>query len=106
MEISTNSGTAARAVAVIADTHLRRPGGIPRNCRERLASADLIVHAGDVVAATVLDEIESIGPPVLAVGGNVDEPALRRRLPERLEFEFAGARIGVIHDAGPRSGRP
>jgi uncharacterized protein len=105
MGLDAGPTIAPNAVAVIADTHLRRPGGIPASCRARLAAADLIVHAGDIVVAAVLDELESIGPRVLAVRGNVDEPALRRRLPERLEFELAGASIGLIHDAGPRSGR-
>jgi uncharacterized protein len=72
---------------------------------ELLASADAIVHAGDFTAVAVLHELEALGPPVHAVCGNVDEPALRRRLPEALEIEIAGARIGLTHDGGPRSGR-
>ncbi len=95
----------AGAVAVIADTHLRRAGRLPERCLRLLLAAESIVHAGDVLAVEVLEELEALGPPVLAVRGNVDEPALRRRLPERLEFRFAGAAIGVIHDAGPRAGR-
>lgn len=91
--------------AVVADTHLRRPGALPEELRARLAGADLIVHAGDLIAAAVLDDLESLGPPVLAVHGNVDEPPLRRRLPRRLEFDLAGATVGLIHDAGPRQGR-
>jgi putative phosphoesterase len=78
---------------------------LPDRCVELLASADAVIHAGDFVTAAVLDEIEALGPPVHAVYGNVDEPALRRRLPETLELEIAGARVGVVHDAGPRRGR-
>ncbi len=37
--------------------------------------------------------------------GNVDEPALRRALPERLVVEAGGVRIGLVHDAGVRAGR-
>jgi predicted phosphodiesterase len=35
----------------------------------------------------------------------VDEPALAALLPERLEVEAAGVRIGLVHDAGRRAGR-
>ena len=92
-------------VAVIADTHLRAPGRLPAACRERLERSELIVHAGDVVAASVFDELAAIGPPLLAVRGNVDEPALAERLPERMELELDGAKVGVVHDSGPAGGR-
>jgi putative phosphoesterase len=39
------------------------------------------------------------------VHGNADEPALRTALPARLVVEARGARIGMLHDAGPRAGR-
>ena len=78
---------------------------LPARCVELIAAADAVIHGGDFVTGAVLEEIEGLGPPVHAVHGNVDESALRRRLPETLEVEFAGARIAVIHDAGPRTGR-
>jgi uncharacterized protein len=78
---------------------------LPERSVELMADADAIIHAGDFVTAAVLAEIEALGPPVHSVYGNVDEPALRERLPETLEVEFGRARIAVIHDAGPRRGR-
>jgi len=42
---------------------------------------------------------------VEAVHGNVDEPAVRAALPERLVVEAEGLRIGVVHDGGRRAGR-
>ena len=70
-----------------------------------LRAADLILHAGDVSTAAVLDEIEALGPPVVAVAGNVDEPALVARLPQERLVEAAGARIAMVHDAGPSKRR-
>jgi putative phosphoesterase len=70
-----------------------------------MAGADAVIHAGDFVTVAVLEEIESLGRPVHAVYGNVDEPALRRRIPAELELEIDGARIAMVHDAGPRAGR-
>ncbi len=78
---------------------------LPERCLELLADADAVIHAGDFVTAAVLDELELLGPPVHAVHGNVDEPALRRRLPATLELELARVRVAVVHDPGPRAGR-
>ena len=50
---------------------------LPEACVARLRAADAILHAGDLVAVAVLELLESLGPPVHAVHGNVDEPALR-----------------------------
>jgi len=70
-----------------------------------MRDADLILHGGDLTTVAVLDELKALGPPVEAVLGNVDEPALSERLPEERIVEAAGARIAMIHDAGPAKGR-
>jgi putative phosphoesterase len=93
-------------VAVIADTHLPRGGRrLPEACVERLRVADVILHAGDVTAASVFAELEALGPPVRAVHGNMDDATLRARLPATLVVDVAGLTIGMTHDAGPRVGR-
>jgi putative phosphoesterase len=93
-------------VAIIADTHLPRGARrIPDACVEHMRRADLIVHAGDFTAAEVLAELEAVGPPLVAVHGNVDSAKVVERLPVRTEVEIEGARLAVIHDAGPRRGR-
>ncbi len=92
-------------IAVISDTHLPRgKRRIPDGCLERLRGADLIVHAGDLSAAAVLGDLEALGE-VHAVHGNVDTPEVRALLPERRVVEAGGARIGVVHDAGPSKRR-
>ena len=93
-------------VAVIADTHLPRGSRrLPDECVERLRAADLILHAGDVVAASFLEELRALGPPVEAVHGNVDEPELRMRLPRVRVVEAERVRIVMTHDGGPSAGR-
>src|SRR3954468_7526895 len=93
-------------IAVISDTHLPRgTRRIPDNCLERLAGADLILHAGDFMSIQALEEIEAIGPPGAAVYGNVDSEQVRRRLPAERMVEAAGVQIGMLHDAGPSRGR-
>jgi putative phosphoesterase len=94
-------------IAVIADTHLPKGArALPAGCVERLRAADLIVHAGDLTGASFLDELAALGPPVAAVHGNVDEPALQRSLPAERVVEADGARIAVVHIGGPAGGRP
>jgi putative phosphoesterase len=70
-----------------------------------MAAADLIMHLGDFAAVELLHELEALGPPVAAVHGNVDAPELRARLPEARTIDAAGARIAMVHDAGPARGR-
>ena len=93
-------------IAVISDTHL--PKGrreLPADCVGRLASAELILHAGDVMTLEALRELEAIGPPVAAVHGNVDSEDLRRLLPAERVVEADGARIAMVHNSGPSRGR-
>jgi putative phosphoesterase len=93
-------------IAVVSDTHLPRGARrLPEACVERIAAADLLLHAGDFSTLDVLRELEAIGPPLAGVHGNVDSAELRRLLPGERVVEAGGARIGMLHDAGPRSGR-
>ncbi len=93
-------------LAIISDTHMPRGGrALPEACLARLRAADAILHAGDFVAIAVLELLESLGPPVHAVSGNVDEPEVLARLPAVRIVEAGGARIAMTHDAGPAAGR-
>lgn len=93
-------------VAVISDTHLPRGARrLPADCLDRLRAADLVLHAGDVVARPVLDELRALGPPLEAIHGNIDDAELRALLPRSAVVEAGGARIGLVHDPGPRAGR-
>jgi hypothetical protein len=93
-------------LAIIADTHLPRGRrALPAACEARLRAADAILHAGDFVEAPVLRGLEALGPPVHAVSGNQDDPVLRHVLPEVRTVTAGGARIAMVHDAGPAGGR-
>jgi uncharacterized protein len=93
-------------IAVTGDTHLPRGSRrLPAECVERIASADMVIHTGDFSRPEAYEEIAAIGPPLVAVHGNVDDAGLRERLPPQEEIEAGGARIGLIHDAGPPRGR-
>jgi putative phosphoesterase len=93
-------------IAIVSDTHMPRGDReLPPACVERMAGADLVLHVGDVMTASTLAEFELIGPPVLAVQGNVDDDDLRAELPIQRIVEAEGVRIGMVHDSGSRIGR-
>jgi putative phosphoesterase len=69
-----------------------------------LERADLILHTGDVTAASVLADLEAFAP-VTAVQGNMDQPDLKAALPATRVVEAEGLRIGLVHDALGPAGR-
>ena len=72
---------------------------------EQLRGVDVILHAGDVCTAAVLDELVEFAP-VRAVYGNNDGPdVVAWGAPETLELDLDGLRVGMIHDSGPAAGR-
>ena len=70
-----------------------------------LRDAGLILHAGDVCTAAVLDELAQYAP-VTAVVGNNDEPDVAAwGAAETASVCAEGLRIAMIHDSGPTAGR-
>ena len=93
-------------VAVISDTHMPRGARrLPDAFVGHIQAADLLLHAGDFMTLEVLRELERIGPPLLGVHGNVDSAELRRLLPAERVVAVGEARIAMVHDAGPATGR-
>ncbi len=70
-----------------------------------LRGADLILHAGDVCTAEVLEELTQYAP-VIAVLGNNDGPDVAGwGAAPAAEFSLDGLRVAMLHDSGPASGR-
>ena len=94
-------------VVVLADTHApRRWRSCPPRVAGHLRGADLILHAGDVCTARVLDELAAYAA-VRAVRGNNDGPDVAAwGAPDTLELDLDGLRAAMIHDSGPAAGRP
>jgi uncharacterized protein len=91
-------------VAIISDTHIPKAAPeLPRQLLEALRGSDLILHAGDLVEMTVLDELRALAP-VAAVSGNMDTPEVGAVLPEKRVLEVEGKIIGLIHGWGPPAG--
>jgi putative phosphoesterase len=93
-----------RAV-VLADTHLRAASRrrLPARVVQLLEGADVILHAGDVVDAGVLETLQAMAPTYAVLGNN--DHTLTGRLPLVADLELDGVRIAMVHDSGPVAGR-
>ncbi|TDL46352.1 metallophosphoesterase [Microbacterium oleivorans] len=90
---------------LISDTHIPgRARTLPDAVRREADAADLTVHAGDWVAASVLDDLRQHGE-VLGVYGNNDGADLRAVLPEVARREIEGVRVAVVHETGQKQRR-
>ncbi|MGH8557656.1 MAG: metallophosphoesterase family protein [Methylococcales bacterium] len=80
-------------LGIISDTH----GLVRPEVHRVLDGCDLIIHAGDIGKAEVLDELRHIAP-VVAVRGNVDKGAWADALPDFEVIEHRGRFFYVLHD--------
>ena len=96
---------ASKTVGLIADTHVpARARCIPKMVFKIFENVDFIVHAGDLVRLSVIDELEQLAP-VLAVHGNMDGPEVSGALPKINSLKIYGWKIGVMHDPNTLFGR-
>ena len=94
-------------IAVLSDTHApRRWRSCPAPVAERLRGVDLILHAGDVCVAAVLDELAEYAPVRVVHGNNDGSDVAAWGAPETLELDAGGLHLAMVHDAGPAAGRP
>jgi putative phosphoesterase len=91
---------------LLADTHLGagQADRLFERIEQQLDDVDVVVHAGDITDATVLDALARRVPAaeLLVVKGNNDRGL---DLPDRLVAEVGGCVIGIVHDSGPAAGR-
>lgn len=93
-------------VVVLADTHSpRRWKSCPPRVASYLRDADVILHAGDVCTADVLDELARFAPVHVVLGNNDGPDVAAWGAPETLELDLAGLRVAMIHDSGQATGR-
>ncbi len=89
-------------IGVLADTHLAGRL-LPAPVLDALRGVDMILHAGDLVDLSVVEQLEEIAP-TCAVRGNMDHRDAVRALPETRVIEAGGFRIGLTHGHGPPGG--
>ncbi|MBV9486894.1 MAG: metallophosphoesterase family protein [Frankiaceae bacterium] len=94
-------------VAVLSDTHgPRRWKRCPVEVARQLDGVDLILHAGDACTAEVLDELTGFAPVHAVLGNNDGADVVAWGAPETVQLDLAGARVAMVHDSGPKAGRP
>ncbi len=82
-------------LGLVSDTH----GWLHPRLVEAMRGVDLILHAGDVGRAEILDALSTVAP-VRAVYGNVDGPPVRTRWPEWDRFDAGGLDFMMTHIGG------
>jgi uncharacterized protein len=84
-------------IGVISDTHIpTRAKKLPPQLISQLKKVDLIIHAGDFVEIEILKMLEEINK-VEAVFGNMDEEAIKLKLPGRKIIEVEEVKIAIVH---------
>jgi uncharacterized protein len=85
-------------LGIITDTHVpQRIAALPPRVFDVFRGVDRILHAGDINARRVLDQLAEIAP-VDAVAGNAD--LVGHGLPLTRVIEVEGKRIGLVHGHG------
>jgi len=84
-------------IGLLSDTHIPEArSGLPPEVKKAFEGVDLILHAGDIYALSVLDELEEIAP-VLAALGDDDYPAPDDRLQEIHTLKLEGQTLWLVH---------
>jgi uncharacterized protein len=87
------AGVRERVIGVLSDTH----GRLTEAVLKKLAHCELIIHAGDIGNAAILDQLQKIGK-VIAVKGNIDHGSWSASLKESEYIDFYGKSILAIHN--------
>lgn len=87
-------------IGVISDTHIPfKSCELPAKLLLALKACDLILHAGDLVDACVLESLKKIAK-VEAVCGNMDSPRVKTALPEKKVLKVDGKTLCLMHGYG------
>lgn len=93
-------------VVVLSDTHSpRRWKSMPAAVADQLTGADVILHAGDVCTADVLDLLSQWAPVHVVMGNNDRAEVAAWGAPETVELDLGGLSVAMIHDSGQAIGR-
>ena len=88
-------------IGVISDTHISDSSQeLPKKVLDEFKQVDMIIHAGDFVDISVLDQLKLVCKNVIAVWGNMDPDEIKKSLPEKTVLKIGNQRIGVIHGFG------
>ncbi|HEX7026807.1 MAG TPA: metallophosphoesterase family protein [Gammaproteobacteria bacterium] len=80
-------------IGIISDTHgLLRPQAV-----DVLQGSELVIHAGDIGSADVVERLSNIAP-VVAIRGNVDTGEWAEKFPAEEVIKVHGRHLYVLHN--------
>lgn len=90
-------------VVIVGDTHVpSREPSIPDWVRDRMRSADHVIHVGDYDSPETLATVRDLAGDLTAVRGNMDPPAIDLPAVEILDVD--AVRFVVTHGTGAPAG--
>lgn len=90
-------------LGILSDTHISNSNvqKIPQKILEDFKRVDMIIHAGDLIDLSVLEQLRSSCDNIKAVSGNMDPEEVRKKLPQKEIIKINNHKIGVMHGWGP-----
>jgi len=89
-------------IAIVSDSHIpSRERRIPGPFRERIETADHVLHAGDFDSESALADMQALARALTAVSGNMDP---RIGLPAVASVELGGVEFVLTHGTGSPRG--
>lgn len=88
-------------IGVISDTHIH--GGseqLPADVIDAFKSAEMIVHAGDMVSLEAVGQLQKVCPRIIGVAGNMDDAQVKEKYPPKQILNIGKFKIGVMHGWG------
>lgn len=86
-------------IGLIGDTHIPESGvkALWPEIFDAFAGVDLILHAGDIMLARVLDDLERVAPVWAALGNHDEGLASDPRVKHHHLFDFEGHSLALVH---------
>ncbi len=92
-------------IGLISDTHIPyHVKELPEKLDQVFRGVDLILHAGDIYIASVLDQLESIAPVIAAAGDDDYGEILKdKRVKQEHILTYEGVKLWLFHQYEMRS---
>ena len=104
MTAAVRGDGAGLRVGILSDTHVPSAPVLFPEILEALEGVDLILHAGDILVSSVLDELERIAPVYAAQGNHDGHLAGDPRVEPVHWLELEGHSLALLHIFEPITG--
>jgi len=88
-------------IGIISDTHIPTAAGrLPQRVLDEFKKVDMVIHAGDMIDLSTLEQLKNTCGTLKAVRGNMDHEDVKSILPEREIIKVKDFKIVVVHGWG------